>query len=178
MEDVTDKAVFQVFTEEDSKTRDHLSITKCVQLLEEKFNIQLTEEQKDNVKTSLKRYHSLKKRRYTEKRVPINWVELSSLGEAKDVVFCYKPSTSASRKRPLEELDSRKQLLRRTNEIWADIQAVAAKESVTSSQLLGLLLTRLPDQGSRDFGNSLWNKSARETNEKLSVGGHSIGYVH
>ena len=40
---------------------------------------------------------------------------------------------------------------------------------MTSSQLLGLLLTRLPDQGSRDFGNSLWNKTARETNEKLSV---------
>ena len=128
MEEVSDQAVFEVFTEEDSKTRDKLSITKCVPLLEDKYHIQLTEEQKEKLKTSLKKYHSLKKRLFTDKRIAVNWNELRSHGDAESVVFRYhkNPTKPASRKRPLEELGSRKQLLRRTDDIWEKIQAVAA----------------------------------------------------
>ena len=171
MEEVSDQAVFEVFTEEDSKTRDKLSITKCVPLLEDKYHIQLTEEQKEKLKTSLKKYHSLKKRLFTDKRIAVNWNELRSHGDAESVVFRYhkNPTKPASRKRPLEELGSRKQLLRRTDDIWEKIQAVAAEENVTSSQLMGLLLTRCPDQESRDFGNNLWSKSTHDTSEKLPV---------
>ena len=61
-------------------------------------------------------------------------------------------------------------MLRRTDEIWAKIQSVAADEKVTSSQLMGLLLTRLSDQASKNYGNSLWEKSPPgKNNDKLPV---------
>lgn len=175
MEKISDQTVFKLFSEEDSKTREQLTIGKCVQLLEESHGIQLTNEQKDEVKKSLKRYQLLKKRHFINKHVSVNWDELNTLGNPETILFCYNkyqnvnPTKTPSRKRPLEELGSRKQLLRRTDDIWAKIQKVAEEENVTTSQLMGLLLTRCPGQESKDFGNSLWNKSTNKRNEKLPV---------
>ena len=136
----------------------------------------------------LKKYIQLKKRHFTEKRIAINWNELSSMGSAETVLHYHRRSenttsdniggstntdsdinnnnnsssrlSSSSRKRPLDELDSRRQVLRRTDKILGKIQAVATEENATTSQLLGILLTRCSDQESRDIGHSLWDKSS------------------
>ena len=176
MEEVNEKDIFQIFVEGDQNASEQLSISQCVELVQKKYNIKVTGEQKENLKKSLKKFLSLKKRRYTEKRLAINWDELASLGEVETVVFHYPSTTNSnistsSRKRPLEDLCSRKQLLRRTDEIWAKIQDVAAEEKVTSTQLMGLLLTRCSDQEAKKFGDSLWSKSLPlcRNNEKLPV---------
>ena len=170
MEDVNEQTIFEMFCTEDAKSRDQLSIATCVRLVEQEFGVQVTDEQKDNLKKSLKKYHATKKRKFTDNRVAVDWDELKKLGAPKTVVLSSSTkSKTQSRKRPLEELGSRKQLLRRTEDIWAKIQAVAAEENVTDSQLMGLLLTRCPDQKSRDFGNSLWNKSPQSSSKKIPV---------
>ena len=87
MEEVSDQEIFKVFTTEDCKTREKLNISRCIQLLEEKYGTIFTNEQKDNIKNSLKRYHSTKKLRYTDKHISVNWDELNCLGESSTVVF-------------------------------------------------------------------------------------------
>ena len=64
---------------------------------------------------------------------------------------------------------SRRQVLRRTDPIMAEISKVAAEESVEVYRLLGLLLTRCKDKQISDIGEMLWKKGSQDTTTKLPI---------
>ena len=166
MEEVTEEEIFKIFVKKDQNSRMMPTIADCVMMVNEEYDIIVTDEQRKDIKKSLKNYAQLKKRHFTEKRIAVNWDKLSCMGSVEKVVLCYprhenstntesgvannnigasnihgtnttiSSLTGSSRKRPLEQLGSRKQVLRKTDGIWAKIQAVAAEENVTASQLL------------------------------------------
>ena len=73
---------------------------------------------------------------------------------------------SPKRCKTLQEV-SRKQILRRTEQIWKYINVVASKEYIKVSQLLGVLLTRCEAKDIQTLGSDLWEDNTKE--QQLSV---------
>ena len=98
--EVTEKIIFTIFSAADKKSRLSLSIGDCLKTLSDKYNLQnddLTEEIKNSIRDSLKNYNRLKKRKYTDKRLPINWEELANYGSNETVIFvCTSKSDSST----------------------------------------------------------------------------------
>ena len=157
------------FIKEDQKKKppNNLNIDGICTLLTNELNASISNEVKIEIKNSLKRYQSQKKRLFTNKHLPIDWDKIGSLGSNETIILTYQHDNEEinlnhCRKRsltPLKNLESRKQLLRRTDQIWEQIQTVAQEENTTASELLGLLLTRCADKSIRNVGNSLWHTS-------------------
>ena len=64
----------------------------------------------------------------------------------------------------LDNLSSRKKLLRQTDKLFSDIATFAQPENISIYRLLGLLLTRCDEKGAKDLGETLWNN--RNVEEK------------
>ena len=67
---------------------------------------------------------------------------------------CYKPSHDISRR----------QILRRTEDVWNEVKLLAEKEGITVSQILGLLLTRCTEKDVVEIGTSLWENNVKASN--------------
>ena len=75
MEEVIEKYIFQIFVKGDQNSQKKLTIGDCII----SCDISITDEQKGDIQKLLKKYIQLKKRHFTEKRIAINWNELSSM---------------------------------------------------------------------------------------------------
>ena len=62
--------------------------------------------------------------------------------------------------KPLHNV-SRRQILRRTDELWQGVKSLSEKENVKASQIIGLLLTRCVEKDVVDIGTSLWENNVK-----------------
>ena len=152
-----------------------LKYTDVIELVSAKFDISNIEENVKSKINNLFKKYSRARAKYNANKVPINWESIKTSG-SDEIVFSlsrkYAESNRKGRKRSLDELDSRKQIMRRTEEIWTEVCKVADEEHVTVPQLLGLLLTRTADKEARTIGQKLWcqgNSDEHKLSEETSL---------
>ena len=74
---------------------------------------------------------------------------------------------SPKRRKSLQDT-SKKQVKRRTEDIWDAVQTLVQKENVKTSELLGVLLTRCGSSIVKDIGEMLWEDDLSD-NKKLPL---------
>ena len=97
---------------------------------------------------------------------------LQNLTEHEVVMEDERPPKKKKRELKLKGLDEvgRKQLKRRTNELFKSVQELATKENVSVARILGFLLTRSPESEKlREIGESIWNNGSPSSVESNSI---------
>ena len=165
---ITEVQVFQIFSEEEKKVvqgsaqlSNSYPAIKTLLLCEE-----LSDQHKETLKASHRRFKNakskfMKKGGYTAVVASANKQVLLE----NEVVVVADDEKPPTKKKPcklkgLDEL-SRKQLKRRTDDVFAAVQNLATAENVSVARVLGFLLTRSPESEKiRQVGEMIWNEGS------------------
>ena len=131
MVELTERDLFDLFINDYQEAKmSNLSIANFLKLMSEKYKIKevIDEQQKSLIKKSLKNYLTCKNRNFIDQHIAVDWNLLHNLG-SESVILNLQSSISSkississgsklscTRKRPLNELESREQLKRRLKE--------------------------------------------------------------
>ena len=117
---------------------------------------------KDIVAYQLKRYKTLSSKKHVGHKGDTTKTVLDS-----DIFTSCRPPPPTKKRKSLDEVKSRKQLSRRTKEIFDNVKEFADEEGVEVTSILGLLLTFCSSKEVSELGEKLWNKTA--TQYKIQV---------
>ena len=95
---------------------------------------------------------------------PIPWTP----AEENTIDVSSSKQPSSKRRKSLDDITSRKQLLRRTDELYNSLCQIADCENISPHRLLGLLLTRgRTNRKVAEIGYSLWNDNLEESTQMI-----------
>ena len=153
---VTEKKLFQIFVVNQGLTQNAM-LQKVAESLS--MDNHLSEDAAAEVIKTFKRYTTSKKRRYTDKRLKVDFDELVGNSNDEDVLFNIDEPADADvpKKKFRKSLDNlnRTQENHRTDDIWKEVKQVAEEEDVDVSIVLGLLLTRCDDMKLKALGRMM-----------------------